>query len=455
MSMIALDPFDRQRRIPGWRQEQLQQARVGVLGRDWLGALVVWALRSLGIGETTWIGRPRPETEELAWFLMRMPGSGSGGTILDEPFDVEYGPELAWALGGIAPDILVCTTEDRDELRLALDWADRKQVPALAGRTSGGGWFGTDPPPVVGNPSQDPVIALVVAAMLVDAVRERLCPLSGRLIPRQGGLSLRGCSQSSHCKNILLVGVGGVGVWAAAALAAEYGDQLHLRLWDFDRVALENLNRQALFTEEDALAQAPKADAALRSLARIFPRVRLASEVSRLGLEDAARLEALVPRPTAILSAVDNAATRLVLQQLGRELGLPVIQGGTAIFAADCFTQTVGGPLLDDQMYGALSTASARESQESRESGGCAAAPSYIVPGMMAGAFMAYRLGQLGQEASLAPIRWRMGDHPLESRNTPHVIDLGSFFGRVDQDAEGAARRQRAVVAMALAGRRP
>src|SRR5262249_5648614 len=150
-------------------------------------------------------------------------------------------------------------------------------------------------------------------------------------------------------------------------VAAAFGDQVHLRLWDFDRVAPENLNRQALFTEQDARAQAPKADAALRSLGRIFPRVRLVSEVSRIGPQDAGRLAALVPRPTAILSAVDNAATRLVLQQLGHEQDLPVIQGGTATFAADCFTQTVGGPLLDDQMHGALSTAAARESREDRE----------------------------------------------------------------------------------------
>ncbi len=58
----------------------------------------------------------------------------------------------------------------------------------------------------------------------------------------------------------------------------------------------------------------PKAGAALRSLARIFPHVQLVSEVSHIGLEDAARLNALSPRPTAILSAVDNAATRLEVQ---------------------------------------------------------------------------------------------------------------------------------------------
>ena len=365
MTVATFDPFDRQRRIPGWRQEQLRRARVAVLGRDWLGTFVVWAFRSMGIGEITWIGRPRPETEGAARFLMERPESGAGGTIIEEPFDVEYGPELAWALAGPFAR-LPCQHHGRPRARLmlGLSWADRNRIPTLAGRTSGGGWFGTEPSPVAPDEPQDPVIALIVAALLVDAVRERLC--HWRAASRTGGVSRfepiepieLNAGTSSWSAS------GGVGVWAAVALAATYGDQLHLRLWDFDLVAPENLNRPALFTEDDALAQSPKADAALRSLARIFPRSGSSRRSAASDRNDAARLEGSLPRPTAILSAVDNAATRLVLQQLGRELGLPVIQGGTATFAADCFTQTVGGPLLDEQMHGATSTAAAARARK-------------------------------------------------------------------------------------------
>jgi ThiF family len=411
---------------------------------------MVWGLRSLGIGEISWIGRARPETENAAQFLMARPCPYDGGSILEEPFDVEYGPELPWALAGRPPDLFVSTTEDRDELMFGLDWADRNRVPALAGRTSGGGWLGTEPPPAVARLPQDPVIAMVVAALLVDAVRERLSPLAGGLVQPQGWLGLNRTGRSTEHGSILLVGVGGVGVWAAIALAAERGDRLHLRLWDFDVVAMENLNRQALFTEDDALARAPKADAALRALARIFPQAGLVSEVSRLGLEHAGRLEALLPRPTAILSAVDNAATRLVLQELGRTRGLPVIQGGTATFAADCFTQTRDGPLLDDQMHGALRAAAARESHENRHRGGCAVDASYVVPGMLAGAFMAYRLGQLGEEAGPPAIRWRLGDLPVDCGGMFPGFDFRSALGRVDQDAAGPATARRGGLAALL-----
>jgi molybdopterin/thiamine biosynthesis adenylyltransferase len=449
--MTALDPFDRQRRIPGWRQERLEQARVAVLGRGWLGTFVVWALRSLGIGETIWIGRPRPETEGVARFIMRAPAFGSVGTILDEPFDVEYGPELAWALAGAAPDVLVSAAEDREELLLGLCWADRNRVPAVAGRASGGGWLGTESPHVAGSRSLDPAVALLVAAILVDAVRERLCPLSAGLLPPEGGLGLEEPCGSSDRHAVLLVGAGGIGVWAAVALAAALGDRLHLVFCDFDRVAPENLNRQALFTEDDARARFPKAVAALRSLARIFPAVGVAAEVSRIEAQDAARLEAIVPRPTAILSAVDNAASRLVLQQLGRELGVPVIQGGTSVFAADCFTQSVGGRLLDDQMHGALGAAAARESQENRPGGGCAVDPSYVVPGMIAGAFMAYRLGRLREGPSPPPLRWRMGDRPLVASDAGRGIDFGNLLDSGNPDVAGAGWWRRVGLAEWLA----
>jgi molybdopterin/thiamine biosynthesis adenylyltransferase len=427
---IGLDVFDRQRRISGWRQERFQKARVAVVGRGWLGTFLVWELNSLGVGQISWIGQPRPETEGLARFLLRRTVPGNGGTILDDPFDVEYGPELAWAMGGISPDILVCTTERRDELMLALDWADRNRVRALAGRASGGGWFGTDPRPGATNLWQDPAIALVVASLLADAVRERLNPLTGGVFPPERGLGLTDCGASSQRHCILMVGVGGIGVWAATAICAALGDRVHLHFADFDRVAPENLNRQVLFTKADALAQVPKAEAAQRSLAQIFPQVKIISEVGRIGPDDAVRLGALDPRPTVILSAVDNAASRLALQQLGRDLGVPVIQAGTAVFAADCFTQTVGGPSLDDQMHGSLGAAAARESQENRAGGGCTVDPSYVVPSAMAGAFLAYRLVRMEHESSAAPLRWRSGDHPGESRTNSHDSDLAELLGR-------------------------
>jgi molybdopterin/thiamine biosynthesis adenylyltransferase len=421
--MTVLERFDRQARIRGWDQERLQRGRVAVHGRDWLGTYVVWALASLGIGTVVWVGRPRPRTEGLASRLLNIPCPWGDGTILNYPFDIEYGPELDWSLAGPVADLLVIATEDPIEQALSLDWAAHHGIPVLVGSATGAGWFGLKPPPDTQPEPQDPILSLVVAALLVDAVRERLCPLAGGLLPAEGRLELSLPTTSPARLDIVLIGVGAIGVYAAIALAAAYGPRLHFQLWDFDHVEMTNLNRQGLFTTADARDQVPKAYAAKRALAGLFPEVRMKAEVRRLAAEDARRLDALSPRPTALLSAVDNAATRLVLQGLGQELGLAVIQGGTGTFSADCFTQEAGGPLLDDQMHGALTTAATREGAGGHRHRGCAVDPSYIVPGMMAGAFLALRSRQLGLEAGLPPIRWRSGSLPLDERTTPRGFE--------------------------------
>jgi len=427
-------PHDRQERISGWDQQSLRGARVAVIGRDYAGTFLTWSLGALGIGEILWMGRPRRCTEPLARFLLASPppwGEGEG-LVYDLPFDTEYSSEIEWALGGPLPHVLAVVTEHPHEQQLALDWADRRRVPALVGSTAGTGWFGGSPPSEPRDAPQDPILAMIVAALLVDALRELICPLPGGMLPPEGKLGLQQPVEPHEDVHILQVGIGAIGVYSAVALAAALGPKLHLRLWDFDHVDPTNLNRQGLFTTTDARQRAPKAHAALRGLGRLFPAVRISAEVRRLGPDDASRVAGLSPRPTALLSAVDNAASRLTLQRLGQELSIPVIQGGTSVFAADCYTQEPDGPSLNDQMHGALCAAAMREKQERssrRRRGGCAADPSYIVPGLMAGALMAYRLTQLGRESRLTPFRWRSGGIPRESRSLSHVeCNLGEIF---------------------------
>jgi molybdopterin/thiamine biosynthesis adenylyltransferase len=425
---------DRQERIAGWNQQSIRAARVAVIGRDHLGCFLTWALGSLGVGEVLWVGRPCPRTEPMARFLLASPppwGQGDA-SVYDFPFDPEYGPELDWALASPLPQLLAVVTEHPRAQERALEWARRRRVPALVGSTAGSGWFGISPPPEPVDAPRDPIRAMIVAALVVDAVRELICPLPGGMLPPEGGLDLVPPIELHSDVPILQVGVGAIGVYSAVVLSAALGPRLHLRLWDFDHVDATNLNRQGLFTTVDAHRRTPKAHAALRVLARLFPAVRFVSEIRRLGPNDAARVSGLSPRPTALLSAVDNAGSRLMLQRLGQDLSIPVIQGGTSVFAADCYTQEAGGPSLDDQMYGALGAAAEREEQTRPgrgRRGGCAADPSYIVPGMMAGALMAYRLTQLGRASGLSPFRWRSGGIPVESRSLSHVeYDPGTIL---------------------------
>jgi molybdopterin/thiamine biosynthesis adenylyltransferase len=432
--MTFLNLHDRQIRIAHWNQKSLREARVGVVGRDFAGVLLTWSLASLGTGEILWMGRPRAETEPLARFLLASPPPwGEGEAVVHAfPFDAEYGPEIDWALSGPVPQLVAVVTEHPEEQQRALDWARRCEVPALVGSTTGSGWFGVSPPPEPRDAPQHPIQAMIVAALLLDALRELICPLPGGMLPPEGPLGLEQPARTYQDLTLLQVGAGAIGVYLAVALAAAFGPNLHLWLWDFDHVDPTNLNRQGLFTVDDARQRAPKAHAATRALGQMFPQARIISEVRRLGPDDAARIAGLSPRPTVMLSAVDNAASRLTLQRVGRELSIPVIQGGTSVFAADCYVQEPGGPSLDDQMHGALSAAAEREEAEKarrRRHGGCAANAGYIAPGLMAGALIAYRLTQIGRGAHLPAFRWRSGGFPLETRSLSHVpYDVDEVF---------------------------
>lgn len=428
--MTIFNRHERQEQIGGWVQAAFRSAHVAVMGSDRASTYLTWALLSMGVGMISWIGRPRLIGESLRRFLLASPSLWGGVELIEYPFDVEYGSELDWALGQAPPQQLAVLTEDPGAQQLALCWAERLAVPVVFGSTAGSGWFGAGPPLEPAEGSQDPVRAAVVAAVVADAVRERICPLPGGAVPNDGPLGLDLPVEPFHELHVLQVGLGAIGVYSAAILCALLGSRLTLRMWDFDHVESTNLNRQGLFTAEDARKGLPKAHAALRSLGRLFPSVRLSAEVSRLGPQDGPRIAALDPRPDVLLSAVDNAVGRLTIQEIGRELAIPVIQGGTSLFAADCFTQRIGGPTLDHQMHNALSEAAARERSvdQLRPVGGCGGQPSYVVPGLIAGALMAYRLTQLGRSTELPPLRWRSGGIPLETRSFSHAaFDLAEI----------------------------
>ena len=411
-----MDRFERQRRIPGWNQDRLQEACVAVCGRDWLGTLTTWALASIGVGEIEWVGAPHPSTEPMAQWFLAQPCPFHGSTIIDYPFDVEYGQELGWALDGKPPQVLLWCAE-RPVPAPAMKLDGFRQARLFAGTTAEGGWFGSER--VRWAPGgQDAVVSLALAAILADAAREAICPVLGGRYPGSGNLELT-APRPEPGQSVLLVGAGGIGVYAALA-AVLLGYRLHVV--DFDRVEQSNLNRQGLFTAAEVERGALKSEAIRDSLLRLFPRAQVSAAVERVTGNFAGRIESL--QPSLILSAVDNAATRLTLQDLGAELEIPVVQGGTDVLAADCYTQTAGGPLLDVQMRGALSKARAGEAAEVRR-GSCSTEPSYVVPGMVAAGLMARRMAQLsGPAEEMPPLHWRSGCLPVEERSPSHDVDI-------------------------------
>ena len=93
------------------------------------------------------------------------------------------------------------------------------------------------------------------------------------------GLSAPDCQLRLHGAHVLVLGVGGLGTWAALNLACcGVGE---LTLVDGDVVELSNLNRQVLFTGADI--GRPKAVAAAAALRRFNREIRVSPVVRTLG----------------------------------------------------------------------------------------------------------------------------------------------------------------------------
>jgi sulfur carrier protein ThiS adenylyltransferase len=121
---------------------------------------------------------------------------------------------------------------------------------------------------------------------------------------------------------VAIVGCGALGSAAAEQLCrAGVGA---LTLIDRDFVEHSNLQRQTLYTEEDAAAALPKSVAATRRLAAIDHRVRVMAMV-----EDVrpANIERLLSGHDLVLDGTDNFATRHLINDACCKSGIPWIYG--------------------------------------------------------------------------------------------------------------------------------
>jgi adenylyltransferase/sulfurtransferase len=122
---------------------------------------------------------------------------------------------------------------------------------------------------------------------------------------------------------VALLGLGALGSTLAGHLArAGVG---FLRLVDRDFVELDNLQRQALYDEDDVATALPKAVAAARKLCRINSTIRLEARVADVGHASA---EAVAADVDLVLDGTDNFETRFVLNDACVKLGRPWIYGG-------------------------------------------------------------------------------------------------------------------------------
>lgn len=120
----------------------------------------------------------------------------------------------------------------------------------------------------------------------------------------------------------VVIGCGALGTVQATLLArAGVGT---LRLVDRDYVETSNLQRQVLYTEADAEAAIPKAEAARRHLAEANSEISIEAHISDL---DAANADELLGGADVILDATDNFETRMLINDFAVRDGIPWIYG--------------------------------------------------------------------------------------------------------------------------------
>ncbi|MDR7000117.1 thiazole biosynthesis adenylyltransferase ThiF [Neobacillus niacini] len=123
-------------------------------------------------------------------------------------------------------------------------------------------------------------------------------------------------------KHVLIIGAGALGSGSAEALVrAGIGK---LTIVDRDYVEWSNLQRQQLYTEEDAKNRLPKAVAAKNRLNAINSSVSveaLIADASVIELEEWAR------KVDLIIDATDNFETRMILNDVSQKFAVPWIYG--------------------------------------------------------------------------------------------------------------------------------
>jgi tRNA threonylcarbamoyladenosine dehydratase len=139
-------------------------------------------------------------------------------------------------------------------------------------------------------------------------------------VARLFGESALGRIRAAH---VCVVGIGGVGSWAAEALARSGVGRL--TLIDLDHVAESNLNRQVLALE--STLGAAKVDAMRMRIADIAPACDVTGVDEFVTPENAS---AIVPPDAIVVDAIDQVRAKAALVALCRERGQPVIVCGAA-----------------------------------------------------------------------------------------------------------------------------
>jgi molybdopterin/thiamine biosynthesis adenylyltransferase len=161
-------------------------------------------------------------------------------------------------------------------------------------------------------------------------------------------------------KRILIVGIGGLGVPGALAIARDKSVR-HLGLMDPDPVELSNLHRQVIYTASDI--GKPKVEAAARHLQKINPALKIEPLRSAL---IAANAREIIARYDFVIDGTDSPAAKFLINDIALATTTPFIYGGVLGMTGQAMTvipqRTACIRCLFEEVSDAAEVASCRES---------------------------------------------------------------------------------------------
>jgi adenylyltransferase/sulfurtransferase len=166
----------------------------------------------------------------------------------------------------------------------------------------------------------------------IDLTSTELQRYDRQILIRQVG---RAGQQRLKKAGVVIAGVGGLGSPIAIYLAA--AGVGHLRLIDCDTVETANLNRQLLHWQTDV--GRPKSESALDKLTRLNPDIRVEVRNTKIDADNASQL---VAGCNAVVDALDNMATRYILNRAAVTHGIAFFHGAVNGFEGRAMTVLPG-----------------------------------------------------------------------------------------------------------------
>ncbi len=313
---FSAEQYSRHESVPGWNQKELKKKSAVIIGSDKIADFILADLAAIGCGSVKRLGfnnvlpyeKLNPDTEVI---VEQRPGS------LESLSHAEYFCDGA--------DIVVEATTNVSSKRLAAKAAKSKGIPYISASA------GKESFSIICNRhlsenqySHSEIGAhggllngIVAAACVIDEIRKYWMPRPNEK-PRES-MRFEGIREKEDLGiRVLQVGAGAIGTTTALALAMM---KANLTIIDYDLVESSNLTRQFLFYD---MIGYPKADALSQKLSR-FSKVEARNEKITRGCD--------LRGFDVVLSCVDNHLARFALHEAAVKQGIPLINGGSSLFA--------------------------------------------------------------------------------------------------------------------------